>query len=364
MDSDDPDAAPRDGSPRDGQSQRVVKLSVGGARFQTTLGTLRRFPGTFLEAMFSGRFPRVTDDEGWHFIDRDGTHFRHILNFLREPSHFECEASPGELRELRRECRYYGLDELMFPAPAAPVVFSFRATLFKSGAGDTYLGPAEKRECVEVFIELRSADRRWYMGEVGEGGACGPAVYCEQCRYWLDARLRFGFSSRTQRLFNAMAPTALALDAWSDWIERRLGRGDVPPHAFDLRPCPKCRSVLALFPQDECDMPLRAARGVDASLWPICATSDIVAEGPRGGRRAAWAAAVDPSNERDVNLDVRVVERDVALEVVDPGGAPARPPLPRPQSDENFDETGSVGEAWAAAVRDGATSPPVGALRG
>ena len=295
MDSDDPDAAPREGAPRDGQSQRVVKLSVGGARFQTTLGTLRRFPGTFLEAMFSGRFPRVTDDEGWHFIDRDGTHFRHILNFLREPSHFECEASPGELRELRRECRYYGLDELMFPAPAAPVVFSFRATLFKSGAGDTYLAPAEKRECVEVFIELRSADRRWYMGEVGEGGACGPAVYCEQCRYWLDARLRFGFSSRTQRLFNAMAPTALALDAWSDWIERRLGRGDVPPHAFDLRPCPKCRSVLALFPQDECDMPLRAARGVDASLWPICATSDIVAEGPRGGRRAAWAAAVDPS---------------------------------------------------------------------
>ena len=153
MDSDAPDAAPREGAPRDGQSQRVVKLSVGGARFQTTLGTLRRFPGTFLEAMFSGRFPRVTDDEGWHFIDRDGTHFRHILNFLREPSHFECEASPGELRELRRE-------------------------------------------------------------------------------------------------------------------------------------------------------------------------------------------------------------------VVDPGGAPARPPLPRPQSDENFDETGSVGEAWAAAVRDGARPPAVGALRG
>ena len=57
-------------------------------------------------------------------------------------------------------------------------------------------------------------------------------------------------------------------------------------------------------------------------------------------------------------------QRDVALEVVDPGGAPARPPLPRPQSDENFDETGSVGEAWAAAVRDGAASPAIGALRG
>ena len=69
----------------------------------------------------------------------------------------------------------------------------------------------------QVAIELRSEDRRWYLSAVGEAAA-GAAVYCEQCRYWFDATLRYGFSSRTQRLFNAMAPTALALDAWSDWL--------------------------------------------------------------------------------------------------------------------------------------------------
>ena len=131
-------------------SYSVVKLSVGGARFQTTLATLQRFPGTFLEVMFNGTWRLELDDKGYHFIDRDGTHFRHILNFLREPAHFECELTPCELRELRRECKYYGLDDLMFPPPESPVVFSFKATLFKSGAGDTFVAAQEKRECVEV----------------------------------------------------------------------------------------------------------------------------------------------------------------------------------------------------------------------
>lgn len=33
--------------------------------------------------MFSGRFELQPDENGRYFIDRDGTHFRHILNFLR-----------------------------------------------------------------------------------------------------------------------------------------------------------------------------------------------------------------------------------------------------------------------------------------
>ena len=37
-----------------------------------------------LAAMFSGRgFKMETDETGAYFIDRDGTHFRHILNYLR-----------------------------------------------------------------------------------------------------------------------------------------------------------------------------------------------------------------------------------------------------------------------------------------
>ena len=36
-----------------------------------------------LHAMFSGRFDTKPDEDGTYFIDRDGTHFRYILNYLR-----------------------------------------------------------------------------------------------------------------------------------------------------------------------------------------------------------------------------------------------------------------------------------------
>ena len=40
-------------------------------------------PGSMLHAMFSGRFDTKPDEDGIYFIDRDGTHFRYILNYLR-----------------------------------------------------------------------------------------------------------------------------------------------------------------------------------------------------------------------------------------------------------------------------------------
>ena len=40
-------------------------------------------PGSMLHAMFSGRFDPKPSGDGSYFIDRDGTHFRYILNYLR-----------------------------------------------------------------------------------------------------------------------------------------------------------------------------------------------------------------------------------------------------------------------------------------
>ena len=39
--------------------------------------------GSMLHAMFSGRFDPKPSEDGSYFIDRDGTHFRYILNYLR-----------------------------------------------------------------------------------------------------------------------------------------------------------------------------------------------------------------------------------------------------------------------------------------
>ena len=60
-------------------------LDVGGHKFTTSLPTLTSVPNTYLEVMFSGRYPLAADLDGAYFIDRSGAHFGHILNYLRDP---------------------------------------------------------------------------------------------------------------------------------------------------------------------------------------------------------------------------------------------------------------------------------------
>ena len=53
----------------------VVDLNVGGFKFTTSRASLCRFPGSHLEAMFSGRHGTgaiVDSRDGSYFIDRDG----------------------------------------------------------------------------------------------------------------------------------------------------------------------------------------------------------------------------------------------------------------------------------------------------
>ena len=64
--------------------ENIVKLNVGGHLFTTSTLTLQRDPDSMLAVMFSGRHKLVKDENGAYFIDRDGTHFRHILNYLRD----------------------------------------------------------------------------------------------------------------------------------------------------------------------------------------------------------------------------------------------------------------------------------------
>jgi len=45
--------------------------------------TLTKDPNSLLAAMFSGKFDIKPSEDGSFFIDRDGTHFRFILNYLR-----------------------------------------------------------------------------------------------------------------------------------------------------------------------------------------------------------------------------------------------------------------------------------------
>ncbi|EFP09904.1 hypothetical protein CRE_21351 [Caenorhabditis remanei] len=92
-------------------SGKIVKLNIGGTGFQTTKSTLTRFDG-MLKVMIETEIPVEKDESGCIFIDRDPTHFRLILNFLRD-GQVTLPDSEKEILEIQQEAQYYLLDGLM-----------------------------------------------------------------------------------------------------------------------------------------------------------------------------------------------------------------------------------------------------------
>jgi hypothetical protein len=93
----------------------VVVLDVGGSRFTTTLSTLTKYRDTFFGALFGGQYQVPRQADGSVFIDRDGTHFRSILNFLRCGT-MVWPAGARARREVLLEASFYGLDTVMLQA--------------------------------------------------------------------------------------------------------------------------------------------------------------------------------------------------------------------------------------------------------
>jgi N-acetylneuraminic acid mutarotase len=89
--------------------------------------TLRRLPGTFFDAYFSGRYTMDRSEDGSIFIDRDGKHFGQVLEYLRNGvvSVADKDASEldiGELRWLKREFGFYCIELSAEPQEVAFVV--------------------------------------------------------------------------------------------------------------------------------------------------------------------------------------------------------------------------------------------------
>jgi hypothetical protein len=92
------------------QTSKIL-LNVGGHRFDTSLHTLTQVPATYFAAMFSGRFELIPGADGAYSIDRDGVHFRHVLNCLRDYGSFKLSSdmTDGQKEELAVEMKFYGL---------------------------------------------------------------------------------------------------------------------------------------------------------------------------------------------------------------------------------------------------------------
>ena len=61
--------------------------------------------------MLSGRYKIEKDKDGAIIINLDGTHFRIILNFLRD--NILPDLTPTVKQELMKEAEYYQLDDLV-----------------------------------------------------------------------------------------------------------------------------------------------------------------------------------------------------------------------------------------------------------
>ena len=90
----------------------TVKLNVGGHYFTTSLQTLTKDPNSMLAAMFSGKFDTKPAEDGAFFIDRDGTHFRFILNYLRTGKLTLPEGATFT-EELKEEAEFYQIQGIL-----------------------------------------------------------------------------------------------------------------------------------------------------------------------------------------------------------------------------------------------------------
>jgi len=85
----------------------IIKLNIGGYKYETTKSTLTSHGPSFFTLLLSGNIPSTQDDKGYYFIDRDGKYFEPILEFLRTgelviPQHFTRKA-------VQREADFYAI---------------------------------------------------------------------------------------------------------------------------------------------------------------------------------------------------------------------------------------------------------------
>ena len=93
-------------------NSEIVGLNVGGTKYLTTKSTLRKYPRSFLGAMFTGDILLSKDENGYYFIDRCGHIFHYILQFLRcgklvLPENF------NESELLQLEADFYQIEDLI-----------------------------------------------------------------------------------------------------------------------------------------------------------------------------------------------------------------------------------------------------------
>jgi hypothetical protein len=162
------------------QQGRVV-LDFGGYRYTTSIQTLRRLPGTFFDAYFSGRYAMDKSEDGSIFIDRDGKHFGQVLEYLRDgvvavAKRDESDLNVGELHWLKREFAFYCIELYAKPQEVAFALGRMFTGDEQASAGvERYSTDGAWQEVAAMSTARHSFDLSEFDGELYvTGGSTGP----------------------------------------------------------------------------------------------------------------------------------------------------------------------------------------------
>ena len=123
-----------------------------------------------LHAMFSGRFDTKPSEDGSYFIDRDGTHFRYILNYFRTG---QVIVPKDEIirRELLAEAEFYQVEGM---------IEALKVSVFK----DSVILSSEQREALMIWLKesrtiTNDSDKLLYRASRNGWAASTFHSYCE-----------------------------------------------------------------------------------------------------------------------------------------------------------------------------------------
>ncbi|XP_035614139.1 putative potassium channel regulatory protein [Oncorhynchus keta] len=92
-------------------AQDLITFNIGGQTFTTTLLTLRRHQDSRIARILDGKDADFKFISGQVFVDRDGTFFKYILDYMRT-GQITLPAEFSDYNGLAQEAQFYGLHPL------------------------------------------------------------------------------------------------------------------------------------------------------------------------------------------------------------------------------------------------------------
>ncbi|KFB52141.1 AGAP000805-PA-like protein [Anopheles sinensis] len=151
-----------------GSFPEVVELNVGGTPYVASLKTLLAEEGSWLQETFGGvsaPSDLPVDSNGRIFIDRDGSLFRHVLDYLRDPARYALPVGFLERDRLRKEADFFrlaGLQELLVKMAPGCITVGYRGS-FQFGRDG--LADVKFRKITRLLVHGRVALCREVFGD-------------------------------------------------------------------------------------------------------------------------------------------------------------------------------------------------------